>query len=532
MKKIYSLLKACMSSDMNIFKIKQKKDNKSNKFLPLFISLCLMFSIWTYANMLFEKMAPLHLQFIVLALAAFTTALMVIVEGVYKAGPLIFNCKDDQLLLSLPIKRRTVLFVRVFKFYIFEVLFNALFLIPVSVAYIRWAESLEWTFLLTSIIMVFFLPVIPVVISCIIGAITSSLSGRFKFKNLAQIVISMLFLLGVLYLSMNLDSALDYVTQHATSINDMITKIYYPAGVYASLSTNFNVLDLLIFIGVNIGLFAIFILIMSKFYFKINSRLKKVETHKKGKVGVLKFKQSSVTKSLVKKELNTFFKTPVFIINAGFGVVLFIIACFVLCFKLDSLIEKVEDVQTIKDNISVIIFGLIAMASFTTSITSSMISLEGKSINILKSLPIHPKKILLSKILASSILTIPAFLLGVIVLFIRFRVSIIEMILLLILTIITPLISHFIGLIINLHYPKLDSDSSAEVIKQSTSSAVSVILGIVLLSISSSLIIAGLIFTNSIIVLVLSFITFGSIDLLLYSYINNKGVKLFNNLSI
>ena len=33
---------------------------------------------------------------------------MTIIEGVYKAGPLLFNCRDDQLLLSLPIKRRTV----------------------------------------------------------------------------------------------------------------------------------------------------------------------------------------------------------------------------------------------------------------------------------------------------------------------------------------------------------------------------------------------------------------------------------------
>ena len=30
MKKIISLLKACMTSDMNIFKIRQKKDNKKN----------------------------------------------------------------------------------------------------------------------------------------------------------------------------------------------------------------------------------------------------------------------------------------------------------------------------------------------------------------------------------------------------------------------------------------------------------------------------------------------------------------------
>ena len=57
MKKLYSLIKACMSSDMNIFKIKQKKNNKkSNIMMPIFLSLCFMFMVWSYANMLFEKM--------------------------------------------------------------------------------------------------------------------------------------------------------------------------------------------------------------------------------------------------------------------------------------------------------------------------------------------------------------------------------------------------------------------------------------------------------------------------------------------
>ncbi len=53
MKKIYSLLKASMTSDMNIFKIKQKKDNKKSA-LPIVLSIFFMFAIWANANMIFE----------------------------------------------------------------------------------------------------------------------------------------------------------------------------------------------------------------------------------------------------------------------------------------------------------------------------------------------------------------------------------------------------------------------------------------------------------------------------------------------
>ena len=254
MRKLYSLIRACMTSDMNLFKIKQKNATGIKKlFLPLFLSLAFMFAIWSNAHLIFEQLAPMHLQYVVLSLFVFGTSIMTIVEGVYKSGSLLFNCKDDQLLLSLPIKRSTVVFVRIFKFYVFELLFNSLFMIPLILAYLRWAESINWTFFLTSFVMILLLPIIPIVISCIIGAIISSLSSRFKFKNFAQTVIAIILLLAVLYISFFMDTFYEYVVKHATSINDMLTKIYYPAGAYANLVTNFNAKDLLIFILINIG---------------------------------------------------------------------------------------------------------------------------------------------------------------------------------------------------------------------------------------------------------------------------------------
>ena len=195
-----------MTSGMNLFKIKTKSNSKKAIFIPLFIAGYLMFMIWGSANSLFEKFAPLDMQYVLLSLFAFGISIMTIIEGIYKSGALIFNCKDDNLLLSLPIKKRTILFIRVLKFYIFELMFNSLFLLPIMIAYIRWADNLNWTYYLTSIIMIFMLPVIPIVISCFIGVITTSISSRFKYKNVIQIVLSMIIILGIILLSYSTDS--------------------------------------------------------------------------------------------------------------------------------------------------------------------------------------------------------------------------------------------------------------------------------------------------------------------------------------
>ena len=539
MKKLSSLLRACMTNDMKIFKIKTKKNSKSALLLPTFIALYLMFMIWSSANAMFEKLAPLNLAYLLLSLFAFGISFMAFIEGIYKIGSLIFNCKDDQLLLSLPITRRTVLFIRVFKFYVFELMFNSLFLLPIMLAYIRWDSTVDWTYFLTSLVMLLLLPIIPIVLSLIVGTITSSLSSHFKYKNAVQIILSMSLILGILVASYSMDNALNYLIAHATSINDLLIKIYYPAGLYAKLVTAFNITDLFVFIAINILIFTIAIVILSKFYFKINTRVKSVTTTKKVKLDALTIKAKSPTFSLIKKELNTFFKTPVFIINAGFALVLFMLAVIVLPLKFNLVLPILTDPaginlskDLITNNMSILIFALLSIAAYMTSITNSVISLEGKNINILKSLPIKTKTILMSKIYSSLVITTPVLLIGNLILFISFKISLLESLLLIILSILIPLVSHFVGLLVNLKYPKLDYENSTEVVKQSTSSFVAVMLGMVFLIITIVIITNIIGKISSTLILVVATFIYVIIDAILYIYLVNKGTKEFNCLSV
>ena len=538
MKKLYSLIRACMTSDMKIFKIKTKKNSKTAILLPLFIALYLMFMVWSGANGMFEMMMPLGIQSIMLSLLVFGISFMTFLEGIYKIGPLVFNCKDDQLLLSLPIKKSTILFIRVFKFYIFELLFNSLFLLPVMVAYIRW-DNVDFTYYLTSLIMLLLLPIVPIVLSLIVGTFTSSLTSRFKYKNAAQIILSMALVLGIILMSYNSDGLLNYIMAHATGMNDLIAKIYFPAGMYGKLITDFSYINLLIFILVHIVIFALAIIILSKFYFKINSRLKGVTTSKKVKFTNLIIRKRSSYYSLIKKELNTFFKTPVFIVNAGFALVLFLLIVIFIVIRSDSVLSMLTETEgmniskdLIMNNLSIFIFILISAAAYMTSITNSVISLEGKSINILKSLPLKTKTILMSKICSSMVLTTPVLLLGDIVLFIKFRIGFIESLLLIILSLLIPLVSHFVGLIVNLRYPKLDWESSTEVVKQSASAFIAVMIGMLLLIITITIITNVIERISSLMILEIAVIIYLIINALLYLYLINKGTKEFDKLSI
>ena len=93
----------------------------------------------------------------------------------------------------------------------------------------------------------------------------------------------MFFLIGILYFSYNFENLLTNLAKNASSINDLIIKLYYPAGAYIELITKFDFIKLLEFIFVHFGLFIIIILLIGKIYFNINSNVKSITINKSSK---------------------------------------------------------------------------------------------------------------------------------------------------------------------------------------------------------------------------------------------------------
>ena len=533
MKKIISLIKATMTDNMDIFKIKNTSGKKT--LLPVILAIICMFSVGSYANMIIEPLTRINLEYILLSLFTIVTFFLTLVEGVYKSSNLLFNCKDDNLLFSLPIKRRTVLFIRIFKFYVFELLYNSLFLLPAMIVYAI-NVKVSISYYIVSLFMLLLLPIIPIVISCLIGGIISSTSSKFKFKNMAQVIVTTLLLLVIFYFSFNMENILSNFTNNASHINSVITSLYYPANAYVKMVTNFKIIDLLLFIVINILIFIIGIYIMSIRYFKINSKVKEEKSISKKKNYNIKVNSPKV--ALIKKEVNRFFNTPVFMINAGFGLVLFIIGIISICFKFDNItksliVEENISLNEINSYIPIVLYGFVCFTSFMTSISSSMISLEGKSFNILKSLPVKSTNIIMSKVVTSVLIMIPIILLGDIIMFIRFSFNIMEILMIIIGSIILPLVSETIGILVNLKYPKMDAENDTEVVKQSMSSMISVFIGMALSFITIFVLIMLLnVGVSNILVLILSNLFYMFILGLLLIYLNKYGSRDFNRINV
>ena len=527
MKKILSLLKASLSQDMNMFQYNTvKNSNKLKKvFFPIFLFGIVSVSIGAYAYMLAEPLHKVNLTYVMLSMFLTLVTILTFMSGIYKSQGILFDAKDSDLLFSLPIKRSSILFLRIFKL--------IMFLLPAFVVYIIF-EKPEPVFYLVSILMTVLIPLIPTVVSSIIGYLVKTISSKFKAKKIIQTILSIIVFLIVYILSLRINDFVANIATQATSINDMLTKIYYPIGAYIELITNFNFLTLIKLILICLIPLGIFIYIGSKFYFKVVFNSKEISTKSK-KLKDKDFKEKKTPlKALTIKELKRYFSSPVYMFNTCFSLILILImSCFLFIkgeTEFKGMLKSMDfDINT---TINLLFYTIILFAGMLTSITSSSISLEGKTINITKSLPVSEKTILNSKILMALTIELPFILISIILFIIKFTPNITYTISLILLGLIVPTLTAIIGLLVNLKYPKLNFSSDTEVVKQSLSSMISIFtgMGLAIISIfgigyfSENYPLTNLMLIHVLLLMVITFI--------LYKLLMKIGPKEYRKLSI
>lgn len=533
MSKIISLLKAVMSQDMNLFRYKFKKKSSkiANILFPIFLAIFVMAGIGTYAVMFAYELAPLKLTHVILTMYIIFTVVITMIEGIYKTQGILFDSKDSDLLFSLPIKKSTIFFARIFKLLVFQYLYNLLFMLPAFAVYVYF-EKPGISFYLISIIMTFLIPIIPTIISALLGSIIKAISVKFKSQKLIQVLFTTIVFIGIFFLSFKLKDIISSVVQNAMSINNTLTNIYYPAKLYIQLIQDFKIQDFLMLLTINIIPAILFIYIASINYFKVISKSKETSNSKKRKKNTRNIKTKSKIQSLVFKELKRYFSSTVYIFNTAFGIILMLVITITLCVNLDGTINAVlegEDIgltmEQIKSYIPKIYFQIVIYTACMTSITSSSISLEGKSLYILKTIPVETRKIFKAKIITSNIITMPIMFISEIIFFIAFKPEIKDIIFILFATIIMPTLTAIIGLLVNLKHPKLNASSDTEVVKQSASSGISVLIGMVLGMLS---IVTAIIFYNSIeLCYIIELIILTVITIVLWAILKKYGQKKF-----
>jgi ABC-2 type transport system permease protein len=188
-------------------------------------------------------------------------------------------------------------------------------------------------------------------------------------------------------------------------------------------------------------------------------------------------KTMSVYRHLLVKEWHRFIGTSIYFINTGFGLVLLLAATLVALFFPVLVSDLNRTLTLIGIHPIWLIFAVIGFSLSTVYTPAVSLSLEGKNLAILKTLPIPSLTIFQAKIGFNLWLTLPVVLFTTLIALTIFSLTWIEAILVLAMLLLFAILLSIFFLYLNLFFPRFDYQHEVEVVKQSLAALLAVFGG-------------------------------------------------------
>jgi ABC-2 type transport system permease protein len=214
--------------------------------------------------------------------------------------------------------------------------------------------------------------------------------------------------------------------------------------------------------------------IIAKSYVKLYSTITSVK--KSNGYKIASAKNNSPFMAVVKKDFKRILSNAIYALNSYMSSIMYIFVAVGL-----SIMLKVLGVSVfLKDYALVLALPLTALILLMMSPTTALISVEGKSFSLLKTLPLSTDKILTAKLFVGSIVPAIFGTIGSLVIGILFNIGILQTILLTIATVVLTIGGSALGLILNVRFCNLEWTNINQPVKQGLPVLLMLVFSIVL----------------------------------------------------
>lgn len=396
--------------------------------------------------------------------AAAMAVVLSVLGSVFSTQSLLFGAKDNELLLSMPIKPRLILVSRLLTVVLLNLLFTLLVMLPCAIAAgLMGVLTVGMGVLLA--IGALLLPLLSTTLCCLFGWLISLLTARVRNKAVVNMVFSLAFL-AVFFLVYFRFQALMAADNTAATIAAKLPALAQALSTYLPVLLWFGKgvsapAYMGLFVLAVVGGFALAVWLLSLGFLKLalgqDTGRKRRYTHQALHVG-------SVRGALLKKELRRFTSSAVYMMNCGLGLVLILIAAVVAAVKAPALLAMLP--AQWKPFTATVATLILCFLGFANDITAPSVSLEGKSLWISQTLPIDMYHVLMAKVHLQLVLCAPVLLAASVVFAVVLRTDVQLTVLMVLLPQLMNLLNALFGLTMNLAFPKFDWANEAVPVKQ------------------------------------------------------------------
>ena len=259
------------------------------------------------------------------------------------------------------------------------------------------------------------MPLVPVVLAAIVGALVAFASSRFRAAKYVNMLLLVAVSLGAMYFSFTINAnpeamaSLDLGAVGKT-LSRAISRIYPLSELYARAVARGDALAFLGYVGVSALVFAAFAFALGRVFLpvctSIHSQRRSARRYQLGAM-----KRSGVLKTLMLREWRHLTAVPMWIFNSLFGLLLALIGGVlllinknaVLAFMAQEFAPQLGVDLPLGAMLSMVLSWLVSMSC----LTGCTISLEGRTLWQLKSLPVSGRDVFAAKVLLNLLLCAP-----------------------------------------------------------------------------------------------------------------------------
>ena len=381
--------------------------------------------------------------------------------GTLMAKGLIYDAKDNETLLALPIPPNMLLLARVCMLYFYMFFFVLGYFAPAAVKYFM-VVGVQPLAILFCVLVLLVLPLFALAVSSFLGWLSASLTANLPKKHFLSILATVVMaLVGLaLYLLLtNYSMELSVKGELSTVVKILLFPILKASAAASgeALSALWFVLSCAAFCGL--------------VYWLLSATFLKIVTTEKGEIKTVykeeKAQESSANAALLRKECARLLKTPIYFLNGAISTI-FLLVGFIFLVVV-AIGDLGADIRTMLGGDFGALVGCAAIAFIAAmaTITASSISLEGDSLYLMQSLPVSTGQVLFVKWLLHVLFVgIPA-VLCVIVLPFVIPVSALNTVLVALNVVVAVGVTAAIGLALNLKLPMLKWSNEMVPVKQS-----------------------------------------------------------------
>ena len=467
-----------LSSFLSTVKLKKTGGGKASLSWPKIILLSILFlCLGAMFVLMFTALAwslgilmlPLGLDGMYYGIFMLIAFSLVFIFSIFETKSELFDCRDNELLLAMPIKPSDIVVSRILTVLIYNYVESAFILWPAVIMYAILGGSVYGV--IGGVLVYLLLPLLTTSLSAGVGYIIAKIAKKLKNKTVLTTLVSFAFL--VLYLI----SYTSFVGNFGTEVEGesivfseipVISAIGSPAILNPAYAAAFVILSL--------GLSYLAFRIISKSYVSIVTvGTAAARTEFKGE----RLVKGGRIRSLVLKDLRRFFTSSTYMLNAGVGAVFAIIAGGAAILYSADIYAWVEKLPILDGALAPLLSAALVLMASMTMISASSLSLEGKSLWILKSMPLSGKEVLISKALSHVVVSAPAMLLSSLLVSVAISASPLDCVFIVLIPQAANIVFALFGIILNTAFPKFNYDNEAQVVKQSLAGTVAMLVGMV-----------------------------------------------------